>query len=201
MRLRKSQEQQPVGGTSLQPEPTVDPEPDYYWTPTWQDRQTYGRDIPDAWVAKEVVDYALDVEGKVIWKHIHFMATMHAENNGFYEWARPMVWRPDDLRVHQTTDRGICALNSYWYQTAYPLEHMQHVPDAVAYDWQAALHVTMDVIQEYAINKAKGSSIWDWKPILDWQWHAFGTERYEKALPVMRKAVNDELASRGLQAI
>ena len=161
------------------------------WNPTWQDRQGYGRDIPVADVVMRLADIPEEQGGGLLWKHIHFLATMHAENSGFMEWARPMVWKPDNV-AHLSTDRGICALNSHWWS---------HVPDAVAYDWPDAVAVVLRWLAEEADKNTKDSRPWDWKPLLDWQWHGFGTDRYDAILPSMREAVNAERAARGITAI
>jgi hypothetical protein len=161
------------------------------WQPSWKDKQGQGRTIPIADVVSLVTDVALANDGVVQWKHLHFLSTMHAENNGFVEWARPMVYRPGNI-AHLTTDRGVCALNSYWWR---------HVPDMVAFDWPAAMTAVLEWLYTESTRETRGSTVWDWRPLLDWQWHAYGTQRYSQAMPIMRHHVNEELAARGQDPI
>jgi len=159
--------------------------------PTWSDRQTYGRDIPLDDVVSLLAEVPEVAGGGLIWKHIHFLATMYAENNGFMEWARPMVYKPGDV-AHLTTDRGICALNSHWWG---------HVPDGVAYDWEEAVKVVLQWLHDESVKGTKGAKEWDWKPLLDWQWHGYGTEKYHTYIPIARAAVNLKREELGITSI
>lgn len=161
------------------------------WEPTWADRQGYGRNIHMLDVAEFIATIPTEEGGGVLWKHVHFMATMFAENNGFYEWARPMVFKPEDV-AHLSVDRGVCALNSYWWGS---------VQDHVAYDWQAAIRLVLKWLTFEGGKGTKDASAWDWRPLLDWQWHAYGSTRYDSAVPRMREAINEARRKRDLKEI
>lgn len=171
------------------------------WDPTWADRQTYGRDIPK----EEVIDLLATIPeeegGGLLMKHVTFLATMHAENSGLYEWARPIVWRPDDPRVHQTVDRGICAFNSYWWGYGNPEGHIQRVTDAEAFDWPTAVRIALKWLQQESVKGTKGAEDWDWRPLLDWQWHGYGTDRYDDVFQTMRDGINAKRAELGITYI
>ena len=155
--------------------------------PTWKDRQGYGRQLPLSTVVKIVAD---DEHGGLEWRHVGVIATMIAESD-LHEWSRPMVWSPDKVH-HLSVDRGICALNSYWWADC---------PDDVAYDPPQAFHHVLAWLRWNAGAGLKGATEWDWRPLLDWQWHAYGTDRYLAAVPKVREAVNAERETRGMERI
>lgn len=156
--------------------------------PTWEDRQGRGPQLSFDDVARYVAAAENTVD--LGWRHVHYIATMWAESS-FYAWARPMVWKPDDA-AHLSVDRGICALNSHWWDW---------VDDALAYDPPHAIRVTVHWISDRARDGVKGAKPWDWRPLLDWQWHAYGTQRYIDAMPLARSAVNEVRRSAGLPAV
>ena len=102
-----------------------------------------------------------------------------------------MVYKPGD-EAHLSTDRGICALNSYWWGW---------VPDIQAYDWVEAVKVVVKWLHDESVKGTKGAKEWDWKPLLDWQWHAFGTDEYLEYIPQARAAVNLKREELGITSI
>ncbi len=157
------------------------------WEPTWLDRQGYGLHVPLPLMVEHVADHPA---GGLEWRHIGFTATMVAESD-LFEWSRPMVWAPDKVH-HLSVDRGVCALNSYWWS---------RVADVIAYDWRDAVDYVLDWIFYEADFGTKDAKPWDWRPLLDWQWNAYGTDRYLDAVPSVRVAVNEERATRGMREI
>jgi hypothetical protein len=113
------------------------------------------------------------------WRHIGFIATMYAESR-LYAWARPIVYAPGKEH-HLTVDRGVCALNSFWWG---------FVDDEAAYDPAMAVRHSIIWLKAHAQDGTQGAKQWDWRPLLDWQWHAFGTDAQEAAVPEARAAIN-----------
>ena len=167
-------------------------------TPTWAERQTYGPKLTPVQFAECV--HAASTE-PLAWRHIHFVATMMNEN-GLQAWARPLVWKPGN-EAHLSVDRGVCALNSRWWA---------HVRDFDAYEPAAAVGVAIGFCEEEAAKGTRGAKLWDWGPILDWQWHGYAldldvnsdpaaVERYRAFLPEARAAVNAVRAANNLTAL
>lgn len=156
--------------------------------PTWKDRQGYGREIPVMDVVTAVANAPR--YGGLEWQHIGFIATMFAETH-FKEWSRPVVWAPGE-KHHLSIDRGLCALNSFYWK---------NVPDSQAYDYEQAINAATGWCGYYSEERVKGSRPWDWRPLLDWQWHAYGTNEFKEYVPVAREAVNVERAARGMASI
>lgn len=146
-----------------------------------------GRNYNFTEVARMCADADIDELG---WQHIVFIATMYAES-GFYEWIRPIVVDPG-AKHHLSVDRGICQLNSYWWGD---------IPDSIAYDSPAAIGASIARIKGYVADGVRGSRPWKWSPILDWQWHAYGSPGYYQALGPARQAVNEIRAEDGLGPI
>lgn len=163
-------------------------------TPTWAEKQTYGPQLSYDQVADIIAD--VDNDPNLGWRHIHFIATMWAESR-FYAWSRPLVWKekvkgqPRD-KAHLSIDRGICAFNSYWWN---------HVTDREAYDPESAIKIAITWLEAESIKGTAGSKPWDWKPLLDWQWHGYGTKDYQDAITESRAAVNRIHSAAGLPAI
>lgn len=145
---------------------------------SWADRQTYGRKLTIPEFCELVAE---SPSGGDEWRHVDFVATMACEN-GLQEWARPMVWAPDK-KHHLSTDRGVCALNSFWWS---------HVPDIVAFDPPAAVEAALEWLTVQAAQETKGSKWWRWGPLLDWQWHAYDpkSEKWQLAASQARAAFN-----------
>lgn len=132
----------------------------------------------------------LPVRGQLGWKHVHFIATMWAESGGL-EWVRPIVWNPGSA-AHLSIDRGICQLNSHWWPD---------VPDSVAYDWRKATDFTVGWLNAEAAKWTRGSTPWNWGPLLDWQWHGYGTVLYTQFVAPARTAVNASRSVYGLSPV
>ena len=155
---------------------------------TWKDRQGPGEALSLLEVV-QIVDN--DPNGGLEWRHIALIATMYAENNGFYPWARPIVWAPKKDH-HLSVDRGICALNSYWWS---------RVPDRQAYDPERAIKMVLLWLVAEAEKGTMGSRQWDWRPLLNWQWHAYGTDTFKEYLGTAREGVNVERLIKGLKPV
>lgn len=127
------------------------------------------------------------------WRHIHCIATVMAEHGspGIYEWQRPMVVKPGKPD-HLSVDRGVWQLNSYWWP---------HVSDRRAYDLDESTAAVVTWLVRESTVGTKGAQPWDWKPLLDWQWHAYGTEFYNRSLGLARMAVNVVRDSHGLEPL
>jgi hypothetical protein len=146
-------------------------------TPTWADRQGYGPALTPFQAATSIA--LAESTSDLGWRHVNFLATMMAES-GLRAWSRPMVWAPG-TPSHLTVDRGICALNSYWWA---------HVDDEAAYDPDMAIQAAIAWIKAHVEDGTRGAKSWHWRPILDWQWHAYGTDRFDAAVPDARAAIN-----------
>lgn len=145
--------------------------------PTWTERQGYGPRLTLGQGAMLIqqAEQTYDLG----WRHVHFLATMWAESR-LHAWARPMVWAPL-TEHHLSVDRGVCALNSYWWH---------HVDDEQAYTPSMAIRAAIVRVRAWADEGAKGSTTWDWRPVIDWQWHAYGGDDYTNALGLSRDAIN-----------
>lgn len=165
---------------------------------TWQDRQGWGRQLPDEEIARLVAD--APVGGGLEWRHIGVVATLLAESDGF-EWARPMVWKPGTV-YHLSVDRGICQFNSAKHPDGSSPTYWAEQPDSVAYSPVDAIAVMVEWLHVAGEKRIKDSKPWDWRPLLDWQWHGYGGTRYEEELiPRARVAVNKVRVSRGLAPV
>lgn len=139
-------------------------DPNDGWTPTYEDRQTYGRQLTPVQVAERCF-----LGGLGDWRGIRVVATLMGEN-GLLEWARPMVWSPGKAS-HLSVDRGAAAWNSYWHPS---------VPDAVAFDPYAAI----DAMIAY-VSRHEGYEI-DLS-----EWHGSDGPRFYENLPGARAAMNE----------
>jgi len=159
---------------------------------SYADRQGSGRQLTDLEIAT-IVSTA-PVGGGMDWRHIHVIATILGESRG-YEWARPMVWKPDTV-YHLSIDRGICQFNSAVKNDGTPATYWAGIPDHIAFDPEAAISAMLEWLDIAAKKGSKGASSWDWKPLLDWQWHGYGGDEYDNNfLPRARVAVNQVRAS------
>lgn len=115
------------------------------------------------------------------WQHITFLATIMAESDG-WDRIRPVVLKDDPQNpYHLTVDRGICQLNSHSWA---------FVEDPVAYSAPRAIAATINWIKDEVRKGTKGARPWRWSPILDWQWSAYGTDKFYANLGPAREAVN-----------
>jgi hypothetical protein len=178
--------------------------------PTYADRQSYGRQLSDREIAVHIAD--APVGGGLEWRHVGVLATILGESNG-YEWSRPMVWKQDDQDVyHLSVDRGICAFNSARREDGTYPTYWGPVPDRIAYDPPLAIAFMVEWLHTEANEGTKGAKPWDWRPLLDWQWHAFVDLRdssisgerkanWRKLMKRARDAVNEVRVSRGLEPL
>lgn len=167
-------------------------------TITYADRLSNGRQLPDVEIAELV--YNAPVGGGGEWRHIAVVATILAESDG-YEWVRPVVWKPGTV-YHLSVDRGICQFNSARRADGTAPTYWADVPDHVAYDPEAAIGVMVAWLHTEAAKGTKGATVWGWTPLLDWQWHGFGGDRYQhELLGRARRAMNTVRNAHGLVSV